>query len=53
MNKSKCGLKMSVKGRYVSGRAWIHFFIGDKECNNKWPGHYNGSGKLKRPYRDC
>ena len=53
MNKSNSKLKMSVKGRYVSGRAWIHFFIADTEGNNKWLGHYNGSGKLKRPYWDC
>ena len=53
MNKSKRGLKTCVKGSCVSGRAWIHFFIGDTEGSNKWPGHYNGSGKLKRPYRDC
>jgi hypothetical protein len=53
MNVSPGGLKAFVKGRPVYGRAWIHFFIGDTEGNNKWLGHYNGSGKLKRPYRDC
>ena len=53
MNASSGGLKAFVKGRPVYGRAWIHFFIGDTEGNNKWLGHYNGSGKLKRPYRDC
>ena len=28
MNKSDSGLKMSVKGCCVSGRAWIYFFVG-------------------------
>ena len=50
MNASPDSLKMFVKGRPVYGRAWIHFFIGDTKGNNKWLGHYNGSGNLKRPY---
>ena len=29
------------------------FFNGDTEENNKWLGHYNSSGYLKRPCRDC
>ena len=44
---------MIIKKRLVSCRIWIHFFIGDTAGNNVWLGHYNSSGKLKRPYRDC
>ena len=46
-------IKANVNGRLVSGKVWIHFFIGDTAGNNAWLGHYNGSGKLKRSYRDC
>jgi len=46
-NKSKRGLKICVKGCWVSGQAWIHSFIGGTEGNNKWFGHYNDSDKLK------
>ena len=53
LHKSKRGLMMIVKGRYVTGRVWIHFFIGDTAGNNTWLAHYNSSGKVKRPYRDC
>ena len=37
----------------MTGMVRIHFFIEDTAGNNTWLGHYNGSGKLKRPYRDC
>ena len=40
-------------GKIVSGRVWIHFFIGDVSGFNVWLGHYNSSSKLVRPYRDC
>ena len=53
LHKSQRGLKMIVKGQFVTGKVWIHFFIGDTAGNNTWLAHYNGSGKLKRPYRDC
>ena len=43
---------MKVRGRFGRGCAWIHLFIGDTAGNNTWLGHYNGSGKLKRPYID-
>ena len=42
-----------VKGRRVHGVIWIHFFIGDIAGNNAWLCHYNGSGRVARPYRDC
>ena len=53
LHKSKRGLMMVVKGRYVTGRVWIHFILGDTAGNNTWLAHYNSSGKVKRPYRDC
>ena len=46
-------IKANVNGCLVSGKVWIHYFIGDTAGNNAWLGHYNGSGKLKRSYRDC
>ena len=39
-------IKANVNGRLVSGKVWIHYFIGDTAGNNAWLGHYNGSGKL-------
>ena len=53
LHKPGRGLKMIVKGKFVIGKVWIHYFIGDTAGNNTWLGHYNGSGQLKRPYRDC
>ena len=55
LHQCRRGITMQVRGRFVRGRAWIHFFIGDTAGNNTWLGHYNynGSSKLKRPYRDC
>ena len=53
LHQCRRGITMQVRGRFVRGRAWIHFFIGDTTGNNTWFGHYNGSGKLKSPYRDC
>ena len=44
---------MKVDGYFVTGQVWIHFFIGDTAGFNTWLGHYNGSGKLKRQWRDC
>lgn len=49
----KGGIKTNVLGRDVVCKVWIHFVIGDTSGNNRWVGHFNGSGKLKRPYRDC
>lgn len=47
------GIRTQVLGRDVVCKVWIHFVIGDTSGNNRWVGHFNGSGKLKRPYRDC
>jgi len=49
----KGGISTVVKDRSVICKVWIHYIIGDCSGNNKWLGHFNGSGKLKRPYRDC
>lgn len=47
------GIALTVKGKPVIGKVWIHYIIGDCSGNNRWAGHYNNSGELKRPYRDC
>jgi hypothetical protein len=47
------GFLTTVLGRPVHVRVWIHFLVGDTHGNNRWVAHYNSSGKLKRPYRDC
>jgi hypothetical protein len=46
------GFIATVMGMEVNVKVWIHFFIGDTECNNKWLGHYPGNRKKCRPYRD-
>ena len=40
-------------GRPVHVCVWIHFLVRDTHGNNQWVAHYNSSGKLKRPYRNC
>ena len=47
------GIATKVRGKSVIGKVWIHYIIGDTQGNNDLLGHYNGSGKLQRPYRDC
>ena len=47
------GISSKVRGVDVIGKIWIHFFIGDTQGNNSWLCHYNSSGKLQSPYRDC
>jgi hypothetical protein len=47
------GSKATVMGRDVIVKSWIHFFVGDTSGNNRWLGHFNGSGNITRPYRDC
>ena len=47
------GIKATVMGRDVIVKPWIHFFVGDTSGNNRWLGHFNGSGNITRPYRDC
>ena len=50
----KGGFRVSVLGKDVNVKIWIHFFIGDTEGNNKWLGHYSGNkSQVRRPYRDC
>ena len=49
----KNGIATVVKGKSVIGKVWIHYIIGNCSGNNRWLGHFNGSGKMKRPYRDC
>ena len=47
------GISFNLKGKAVIGKVWIHYIIGDIQGNNRWLGHFNGTGKLKMPYRDC
>lgn len=47
------GIATTVMGRPVILKVWIHFFVGDTSGNNRWLGHFNGSGMLTYPYRDC
>ncbi len=52
-NYLRGGIKATVIGRDVIVKPWIHFFVGDTSGNNHWLGHFNGSGNITRPYRDC
>ena len=48
------GFELTVLGRRVHIKVWIHFFIGDTEGNNKWLGQYPGNREgVQQPYRDC
>ena len=49
----KGGVEMTVLGKEVNIRMFILVIIGDTQGNNTWLAHYNGSGRLSRPYRDC
>ncbi len=40
-------------GRPVVGKVCIHYCVGDSQGNNRWLGHFNGSGNLNHPYQDC
>jgi hypothetical protein len=46
-------MAMTVMGRPVVGKVWIHYCVGDSQGNNCWLGHFNGSGNLNHPYQDC
>jgi hypothetical protein len=46
-------MAMTVMGRSVAGKVWIHYRVGDSQGNYHWLGHFNGSGNLNHPYRDC
>jgi hypothetical protein len=52
IHKQGC-LSLIVMGKPVIGKVWIHYCVGDPQGNNQWLGHYNGSGNLNHPYRDC
>jgi hypothetical protein len=47
------GIATVVKGQKVVLKCWIHYIIGDTSGNNRIAGHFNGSGKIVCPYRDC
>ncbi len=47
------GIATKVQGKAVICKVWIHYIIGVTSGSNRWVGHYNNSGKKKRPYRDC
>ena len=47
------GFFTTVMGHKVKIRVWIHFISGDTQGNNRWLGHFNGSGKLAMPWRNC
>ena len=47
------GISTTVMGKSVVCKVWIHYIVGDTSGNNRLVGHYNSSGKLKCPYRDC
>jgi hypothetical protein len=44
------GMAMTVIGRPDVGKVWIHYCVGDSQGNNRWPGHFNGSGNFNYPY---
>jgi hypothetical protein len=46
------GIAMTVMGRPVVGKVWIHYCVGDSQGNNCWLGHFNESGNLNHPHRD-
>ncbi len=46
-------MAMTVMGRPVVGKVWIHYCVGDSQSNNCWLGHFNGSVNLNHPYQDC
>jgi hypothetical protein len=46
-------MAMTVMGRPVVGKVWIHYCVGDSQWNNRWLGHFNGSGNINHPCQDC
>ncbi len=45
------GFQCVVLGLTVRVKAWIHYFIGETEGNNKWLGQYPGNREdMRRPY---
>ena len=47
------GFATTVFDRQVKVQVWIHFVSGDTHGSNRWLGHYNSSGKLAMPWRNC
>ena len=47
------GLSLIVMGKPVIVKVWIHYCVGDTQGNSRCIGHYNGSGNLNHPFRDC
>ena len=47
------GIGMTVMGKPVTAKVWIHYVIGDTSGNNRWLGHFNSGANIQRPYRDC
>ena len=43
------GISTTLMGRPVVLKVWIHYFVGDTSGNNRWLGHFNGSGKMTCP----
>ncbi len=46
-------ISTTVMGRPVILKVWIRYFVEDTSGNIHWLGHFSGSGKMTRPYRDC
>ena len=46
------GISATVMGRPVILKVWNIVFVGDTSENNRWLGHFNGSGKMTCSYRD-
>jgi hypothetical protein len=40
-------------GKTSHSKGMDYFFVGDTSGNNRWFGHFNGSGKMTCPYRVC
>jgi hypothetical protein len=50
----KGGFKVTILGKEVIARPWIHCIIGDIEGNNRLVAQYiSNNGSLKRPNRHC
>ena len=47
------GIHITVKGKPVIAKVWIHFFTGDTSGHNRWLGHFNSGANIQWPYRDC
>ncbi len=41
------GIKAAVLGKDIVCKPWIHFVIGNNSENNRFLGHFNGSGNIQ------